>query len=58
MKSLVIIDQFGQVKELEITPTTFVPRIGESVSWSYTPNPKVVNVQYNYDEGTIFVAVG
>lgn len=58
MNKMVLVDQFGQVEEIQLgVGPVVVPRIGESVAWKYNPAPKVVNVQYDFRNGQIFVAL-
>lgn len=57
MKELIISDQFCYSKTIAISDCAHViPRIGEEVIWR-TPNMRVVQVQYDYDAGMIYVKI-
>lgn len=59
LTEMIIVDQYGNNKRVDLTNgPTVIPRIGEAVNWRYDPAPRVVNVQYNYDDGEVYVALG
>lgn len=60
MSEMVIVDLDGKTKTVDLTSgPVCIPRIGETIVWSNygLPNPKVQNVIYDYDVGTVYVRV-
>jgi hypothetical protein len=57
---MILVDQFGQNETINLNVATnvYIPRTGELVTWKYKPDPKVINVQYDFKEGVIYVALG